>query len=59
VNIRSKSPVPDRTLSPDNPDSDQHNLAIGFGYKTGKFVIDLFYNIGIFVDRKVTNPILS
>ena len=52
-------PVPDRTLSPDNPDSDQHNFALGFGYKTGKYVIDAFYNVTFLADREVTNPILS
>ena len=53
------SPVPDRTLSPDNPDSNQHNFAFGMGYKTGKITIDGFYNTGLNVDRKVNNSILS
>ncbi len=57
--VYGKSPVPERTLSPDNPDSDQHNLAIGFGYKSKKYVIDVYYNATLYSDRKVTNPILS
>jgi len=57
--VYSKSPVTERTLSPDNPDADQHNLAIGVGYKSGGLRIDIFYNLGIFEERKVTNPILS
>ena len=57
--VYGKSPVPERTLSPDNPDSDQHNLAVGFGYKNNKYFIDLYYNATYYVDRKVTNPILS
>jgi long-chain fatty acid transport protein len=57
--VYSKSPVTERTLSPDSPDSDQHHLAIGLGYKRGKFLIDIFYNLGIFEERKVMNPILS
>jgi long-subunit fatty acid transport protein len=53
------NPVPDRSLSPDNPDSNQHNLMFGIGYQTGKFVIDAFYNFAFYVERKVTNSILS
>lgn len=51
--------VPDRTLNPGNPDSDQHYLAMGFGYRTGKWVIDVSYVIGFYVDRKADNTILS
>ena len=54
-----RNPVPDRTLAPDNPDSDQHNLAVGIGYKTGRLVIDAFYNAGFNVDRSASNPFLS
>jgi long-chain fatty acid transport protein len=54
-----KSPVPDSTLSPDHPDSDQHNFAFGIGYKFGRHVIDAFYNFTFFTEREVTNPILS
>jgi len=57
--LYSMSPVPDRTFSPDNPDSNQHNLAFGIGYKTGNITIDSFYNAGFNVDRKVSNSILS
>jgi long-chain fatty acid transport protein len=53
------SPVPNRTLSPDNPDSNQHNLALGIGYKTEKFTIDGFGTFGYFTPRKVNNSILS
>lgn len=54
-----ESPVPDRTLSPANPDADQHNFSIGFGYKIGKWVVDFFYNAAFFEDRTVDNSILS
>lgn len=57
--VYATSPVPDRTLSPDNPDSDQHNLSLGFGYKFGRFLVDAFYNITLFESREVSNPILS
>jgi len=57
--LYSMSPVPDRTLSPDNPDSNQHNFSFGIGYKTGNITIDSLYNAGFNVDRKVSNSILS
>ncbi len=53
------SPVPDRSLSPDNPDANQHNLIAGIGYKQRKLTVDAFYNVGFYVGRKVSNPILS
>jgi long-chain fatty acid transport protein len=51
--------VPDHTLGPDNPDSEQHNFSIGFSYKKDKWTMDFFYNAGFFEDRKVENDILS
>jgi long-chain fatty acid transport protein len=54
-----QSPVPERTLSPANPDADQHNFSIGCGCRIGKWVVDGFYNAGFFEDRKVNNQILS
>jgi long-chain fatty acid transport protein len=53
------NPVPDRSLSPDNPDANQHNLLVGLGYKLGDFVLDVFYNFGLYERRTVTNTILS
>ncbi len=57
--VFQQTPVPESTLSPGNPDSDQHYLSVGFGYRPGKWVIDGFYAIGFFLDRKVQNPILT
>jgi long-chain fatty acid transport protein len=54
-----ETPVPEHTLSPANPDADAHNFSIGFGYKTGKWVVDGFYSAGIYKDRNVNNNILS
>ncbi len=54
-----ETPVPEHSLSPANPDGDGHNLSIGFGYKTGKWLFDAFYTIEIFQDRDVNNDILS
>jgi long-chain fatty acid transport protein len=57
--VYATSPVPAHTLSPDNPDSDNHNLSLGFGYKFKKIHVDTFYNITLFEDRQVVNPVLS
>jgi long-chain fatty acid transport protein len=54
-----QSPVPESDVSPINPDSDQHNFSIGFGYKIKSWIIDGFYNAGFFEDRKVDNNILD
>jgi len=54
-----ETPVPEHTLSPANPDGDGHNFSIGFGYKTGKWIVDAFYTVEIFQDRDVNNDILS
>jgi long-chain fatty acid transport protein len=54
-----ETPVPESTLSPANPDADQHNFSMGCGCRIGKWVVDGFYNVGFFEDRKVNNDILS
>lgn len=54
-----ESPVPDHTLSPANPDGNAHNFSIGFGYKTGNWVVDAFYTLELFEDREINNDILS
>lgn len=54
-----KNPVPDRSLEPSNPDSDQHNFSVGAGYKFDKWIIDFFYDAAFYEDRNVTNTILS
>jgi long-chain fatty acid transport protein len=51
--------VPDRTLSPANPDSEQHVFSIGMSYRMGKMYLDGFYSAGFYEDRKVQNDILS
>ncbi len=53
------TPVPEKTLEPGNPDSRQHNISLGFGYKFDKIVIDFFYMAGFYANRKVGNAILS
>lgn len=54
-----ESYVPDHTLSPANPDADNHSLSIGFGYKINRWVVDGFYMATFFEDRTVNNTILS
>jgi long-chain fatty acid transport protein len=54
-----ESPVPDHTLDPGNPESDQHNFSAGFGYKTERMTIDFFYMAGFYEKRTVKNDILS
>ncbi len=51
--------VPDQTLEPGNPDADQHNISIGFGYRDSPFTLDGFYNVSLYRDRSVRNGILS
>ncbi len=51
--------VPDHTLEPSNPDSDQHNISIGFGHGLGSWLLDFSYNLGLWEDRRVENGILS
>ena len=54
-----ESPVPEHTLDASNPDSDQHNICLGFGYKMKKLFIDVFYIAAFYKDRTVKNSILS
>ncbi len=50
-----ETPVPDHTLEPGNPDSDQNNFALGVGVTKGKWQIDAFYDIELYEDRSVSN----
>ncbi|MDY6837593.1 MAG: outer membrane protein transport protein [Thermodesulfobacteriota bacterium] len=51
--------VPEHTLGPASPESDQHVFSIGFGYKMNKTTLDAFYMVSFYEDRKVDNAILS
>jgi long-chain fatty acid transport protein len=57
--VYEQTNVPNRTLTPGDPDADQHYISVGFGYRPGRWVIDAFYAIGFYVDRKADNAILS
>ena len=54
-----ESPVPDHTLDPSCPDSDQHNFSIGLGINRGSMIFDFFYTADFYVNRSVNNDILS
>jgi hypothetical protein len=43
--------APDQTLEPGNPDADQHNISIGFGYRDTPLIVDGFYNVSLYRDR--------
>ncbi|HHH36463.1 MAG TPA: hypothetical protein ENK48_06505 [Gammaproteobacteria bacterium] len=53
------TPVPEATLTPANPDADQHNLSLGLGWRDGPWAVDGFYNYGYFKKRRVDNAILT
>ena len=53
------TPVPEQTLTAANPDADQHNISIGFGWREGEWTVDGFYNLGVFKKRHVNNDILA
>ena len=53
------TPVPEATLTPANPDADQHNFSLGLGWRHGPWTVDGFYNYGRFQKRRVDNAILS
>jgi long-chain fatty acid transport protein len=57
--VFDKSPAPEDTLHPRLPDSDQHSIGLGFGYKGKKFNIDIAYIAVISEDINVDNAILS
>jgi long-chain fatty acid transport protein len=51
--------VPEQSVSPGNPDSDQNNFMIGFGYRKDRWTLDAFYMADIYMKRTVSNNILS
>ena len=55
----SETAVPEHTLSPGYPDSDQHNISIGLGYRIKNWVVDTFYMATFYENRTVNNSILS
>ena len=51
--------VPDESLSPGSPESDQNNFMIGFGHTKDRWTFDAFYMVDIYLHRTVSNNILS
>lgn len=50
-----QSPVPDETFSPTIPDSDQHAVAVGIGYRHGRHRLGLAYSRVFYEDREITS----
>lgn len=51
--IFMQSPVPEETLSPTLPDSDQHVVSAGVGYRKGRQRVDASYAVSFNKDRSV------
>jgi long-chain fatty acid transport protein len=49
--------VPEETLTPANPDADQHTLSLGVGTTVGRLTIDAFFSFCVYADREVANAI--
>ena len=54
-----QSPVPESSLDPGNPDSDQNDIFFGVGYKMKEITIDAVYSLVFYKNRSVQNSILS
>ena len=54
-----ESPVPERTLSPANPEACQHNICVGLGYRFSKMSLDIFYTIALYENITVSNNLLD
>lgn len=50
-----QSPVPDETFTPAIPDSDQHTVTFGVGYRHGRHRLDLAYAPIFYEERSITN----
>lgn len=55
----TQTDVPNITLGPANPDADQNRVAVGLGYKMGKYTLDVFYLADFYEPRSVSNDILE
>jgi len=55
--IFMQSPVPDQTLAPILPDSDQHVVSAGVGYRKGGQTVDLTYAISFNQDRSIADNV--
>jgi long-chain fatty acid transport protein len=56
-----ESPVPDSTFSPIIPDSNQHVITIGVGYRNGHHSVEAAYGLDLYEERDIQtgNPPLS
>lgn len=57
--VYTQTYLPDITVNPGNPVSNQYGVSLGFGYKMGRFTLDAFYLADFSEPRNVSNDILS
>ena len=55
--IYGQSAVPEKTFSPELPDSDLHCITLGLGLDLSGMVIDLTYELGLYENRDVQNAV--
>lgn len=53
------SPIPDRTFSPLEADSDEHLISLGLEYKDEQNRLQLMYALGLLQDRNIDNNIIT
>jgi long-chain fatty acid transport protein len=56
--IYDPTPTPEETLTPDLPDADRLNFALGAGYKFGALRADLAYQFVVLMEQRSTFPLL-
>ncbi len=56
--VYDPTPTPEDTLTPDLPDADRMNYAVGAGYKFGAFRADLAYQFVSLSEQRSTFPLL-
>jgi long-subunit fatty acid transport protein len=54
-----ENPVLDSSLEPGDPDADQHDLTIGFGFRRGRLTIDYFLVAVFYEKREVDKSLIA
>ena len=50
------TPSPQDTITPDVPDANRINIAVGAGYQWGRFALDAGYQVVVITSAKTTAP---
>ncbi len=50
------TPSPQNTITPDVPDANRINIAVGAGYQWGRFAVDAGYQLVVITSAKTTAP---